>query len=629
MGRFDLDYSHVKNVVAPDRVPVAGNEHRMIRVAFDFFRLDGDENECLWQVQADDDGNEFLVRTYDMPDESDDSLEARAADWSVMLDAKKANLTIAYKGVPIHRLAAADYGACDPDEARLLRDMVSEKLAADEQWAARLLSSLPTPKLAALGETFPELAKTARHWRYVDELSKHHVLDMWRHLPNESRDKLLPAWGTMDDTGIMNYFSQEGRMWKLQKEAEKFGYSGPNPMDIGMVEGVEKGIPWPDEPPQAYEQLLRVWRRMDDQQRDKVVPGWRNMLIHQIVEDLMRAKAAEQASAAEDDASVANELLYLHSKVAQSLKRQGGYDALSDKKKELFNDIADWLMDAKLSGKSIEGLKEKISEFEAGDWPPRGKNIHQLDRKNPDDMYNLAWMAAQSAPRDLEIKQEQDVGDDLLPSEDGMLFIVGTKEWSGGSKPVTEYWLFKKAAGSHADDAPPVKENRFRTIMGLAERFKKAWEGIKEPSPRQEELKKAINYWLERLPMGGGVLDDLSERVYSEGKARLSSMIEELEQGAAGEGEIPETAVLREREESPMGQELKRWEKVMGRRLGEVKEIGEKWEARYQWNDDFTGARFYCRDDAAAQSFVEEVRKKTGYPGFAYGQAAVVFYQVS
>lgn len=159
MGPFDLDYSHVKNVVAPDRVPVAGNEHRMVRVAFDFFRLDGDENECLWQVQADDDGNEFLVRTYDMPDESDNSLEARAADWSVMLDTKKANLTIAYKGVPIHRLAAADYGAHHPDDVRLFRDMVSEKLAADEQWADRLLHSLPAPKLAALSETFPELSK--------------------------------------------------------------------------------------------------------------------------------------------------------------------------------------------------------------------------------------------------------------------------------------------------------------------------------------------------------------------------------------------------------------------------------------------------------------------------------------
>lgn len=164
MGSFDLDYSHVKNVVAPDRVPVVGNEHRMVRVAFDFFRLDGDESEHLWQVQADDDGNEFLVRTYDMPDETNDGLlEARAADgcWSVMLDARKANLTIAYKGLPIHRLAAADYGAHEPDEARLLRDLVSEKLAADERWAARLLRSLPASKLAALGETFPELSKTA------------------------------------------------------------------------------------------------------------------------------------------------------------------------------------------------------------------------------------------------------------------------------------------------------------------------------------------------------------------------------------------------------------------------------------------------------------------------------------
>jgi hypothetical protein len=159
--RDDLDFLHVRRVVAPDRIPVLGNEHRMVRVAFDLFRLDGDDEERLWQVQADDDGNEFLVRTYDLPGDVEGVLETRSADWSVMADSKLANLTVAYKGVPIHRLAAADYGARSPDEVRMLRQLVSEKLASDQAWAARLLCDLPPAKLAALRETFPEFSKAA------------------------------------------------------------------------------------------------------------------------------------------------------------------------------------------------------------------------------------------------------------------------------------------------------------------------------------------------------------------------------------------------------------------------------------------------------------------------------------
>jgi hypothetical protein len=162
MGPFDLDFSHVQNVVAPpDRIPVLGNEHRMVRVAFDLFRLDGDDEERLWQVQTAEDGNEFLVRTYDLPEDVEDGLESRSADWSVMTDSKFANLTVAYRGVPIHRLAAADYGAWSPDEVRMLRQLVSEKLASDKAWAARFLHDLPPAKLAALRETFPEFSKIA------------------------------------------------------------------------------------------------------------------------------------------------------------------------------------------------------------------------------------------------------------------------------------------------------------------------------------------------------------------------------------------------------------------------------------------------------------------------------------
>lgn len=155
MSRFELDFSHLKEAVQPDqsRIPFKGNEHRLTRVAFDLFHMDNDA-ESLWQVQADDDGNEFLVRTYDM-DQPDD-LQAQSK-WSVDADKKQANLTIAYRGMPIHRLAVADFGAETPAEARSLQKLVQSRLAADEDFVVSLIESLPAAKREVLAASFPEL----------------------------------------------------------------------------------------------------------------------------------------------------------------------------------------------------------------------------------------------------------------------------------------------------------------------------------------------------------------------------------------------------------------------------------------------------------------------------------------
>jgi len=153
MGHFDLDFSQLCTVVAPDRIPLLGNEHRITRIAFDMFRLD-DDKENLWQVQADDDGNEFLVRTYELP--KDDAMLVKS-DWSVAEDNKKASLTISYCGFPVHRLVGAEYGANTPKDIGLLRDFVQTKLA-DAGFASKMLASMPVTKQAALASTFPKLA---------------------------------------------------------------------------------------------------------------------------------------------------------------------------------------------------------------------------------------------------------------------------------------------------------------------------------------------------------------------------------------------------------------------------------------------------------------------------------------
>jgi len=188
MGAFDLDYSHLRAVVAPDRIPLRGNEHRLARVAFDLFKLDEDK-EHLWQVQADDDGNEFLVRTYELPKEE---LQAKS-DWSVVEDGKKASLTVAYRGMPVHRVVAAKYGAHTPEDVGLLRDLLQAKLT-DDEFAARFLMSMPQSKRAALAALFPKFAAMVPKAPPADELpeetesepSEEQDPDVWRAMAFEA-----------------------------------------------------------------------------------------------------------------------------------------------------------------------------------------------------------------------------------------------------------------------------------------------------------------------------------------------------------------------------------------------------------------------------------------------------------
>jgi hypothetical protein len=143
MAKFELDFDTLDQVVMPkpaERLPVKGNENRMVRVAFDLFRLDGSNREDLWVVQADDDGNEFLVRTYDLPEEEEFS---KNASWEAHLDKKCANLTLAFEGTPVKRFALAQFGVKSTEDASIFKSAVLNKVAMDGDFANLLLKDFP------------------------------------------------------------------------------------------------------------------------------------------------------------------------------------------------------------------------------------------------------------------------------------------------------------------------------------------------------------------------------------------------------------------------------------------------------------------------------------------------------
>jgi hypothetical protein len=149
MKKFEMDLSEVSKTVVPDtnRIPLTENEHRMVRVAFDLFRLKDSDPDELWQVQSSDDG-EFLVRTYALPEDENTVI----SDWSIKEDGKKANLTISYKGMPITRVIAAEYGANTEEDVFVLQKTLFKKLATDKGFIIRMLNKLPEIKQEMLKE---------------------------------------------------------------------------------------------------------------------------------------------------------------------------------------------------------------------------------------------------------------------------------------------------------------------------------------------------------------------------------------------------------------------------------------------------------------------------------------------
>lgn len=151
MEKFELDFNFLGKAVDPDksRIPLKGNEDRIVKVALDMVRFKDGGPEELWQIQSNDDG-EFLVRTFDVSEEE----VIKSSNWKVLLDKKEENITIAYQNVPIKRIACADYSINNIKEALLLRDTIYDRLNNDNKFVKHLINSVSTEKQAYLVEMF-------------------------------------------------------------------------------------------------------------------------------------------------------------------------------------------------------------------------------------------------------------------------------------------------------------------------------------------------------------------------------------------------------------------------------------------------------------------------------------------
>ena len=174
LENFGIDYKKVLDKLYGDRnvKPVRGNEDKMIRVAFDFFRLKDSDPETLWQVQKADDGQEYLMRTFS--DDAEEKLKSES-DWDVQLNKEATDISIYKSNVPIHRMDLNKM-RIGREESEGFRAFIYGKLCRqDPEFLQKLAMEMPLTKISALKESGIidlDEARTGAEWNKANYLLK-------------------------------------------------------------------------------------------------------------------------------------------------------------------------------------------------------------------------------------------------------------------------------------------------------------------------------------------------------------------------------------------------------------------------------------------------------------------------
>lgn len=172
---FGIDYKDVVDKLygSNNVKPVKGNEDKMIRVAFDFFKLRDDDPETLWQVQKADDGQEYLMRTFS-DDESNEKLKTES-NWDVQLNKEATNLTIYKSEVPVHRMDLGKMNIERGDSEGFRAFVLGKLRREDSEFLQKLAMEMPLTKISALKESgIVDLddARTKAEWAVLKKNAK-------------------------------------------------------------------------------------------------------------------------------------------------------------------------------------------------------------------------------------------------------------------------------------------------------------------------------------------------------------------------------------------------------------------------------------------------------------------------
>jgi len=147
MKKFTVDYNELTKF-SDKRLDYNKVKHKLVKVAFDLYKLEDDKAARLWEVNKYDDGN-YIVALYE------DSLESmeKTSSWEVEINKTANNVNFYYKGDYVTKLSEKELGL-SIKEASIL----PEKLSSNKNLVSILLKKADAKTRNNLVSKYPELA---------------------------------------------------------------------------------------------------------------------------------------------------------------------------------------------------------------------------------------------------------------------------------------------------------------------------------------------------------------------------------------------------------------------------------------------------------------------------------------
>ena len=153
MDKFSIDFDKLnKQVNAPKMYKLADlNPDKVEKLGAGVVRFTDESNKTgLWQIVADDDGNECIVSMYG------DNDEVVKNSWTVETDRFKKTATVFYKDTPVKEIPIQEIGI-EKKEADKFALYLQERLAESHGMVRALLNDVEKSYKEKIQELYPEL----------------------------------------------------------------------------------------------------------------------------------------------------------------------------------------------------------------------------------------------------------------------------------------------------------------------------------------------------------------------------------------------------------------------------------------------------------------------------------------
>ena len=155
-NQISIDLSKVAQVVNGQKIfRHAEVKDKLQKVAFDIVRfIDGSDIDGLWKIQKDDSG-EYIVATYDQEKIEKEAQKKTASQWSTSID-RQDEIHVFYGSQEVKKMSSASLNLPN-SAARTIAKTLEEKLASDNSFVNKFVSSLDTSVQKLLLTSHPEL----------------------------------------------------------------------------------------------------------------------------------------------------------------------------------------------------------------------------------------------------------------------------------------------------------------------------------------------------------------------------------------------------------------------------------------------------------------------------------------